>query len=164
MSVVDWKQQFLKLISLFSFDTFDEADIKVEEKIDPKFSWSLSRRHSKRKKKNNMQNVAQGIFQTPASTCFVKAENTRLNSTGSSCDMILFAIPPMSNPWGNVHHLRAWKVATAIKNQDDMRHLLLFNESFNVLHCFVLYNHSLCSYIWGSESKQPFCCSAHLWL
>lgn len=44
MSIVDWKQQFLKLISLFSFDSFDEADIKVEEKIDPKFSLSLSRR------------------------------------------------------------------------------------------------------------------------
>lgn len=162
MSIVDWKQQFLKLISLFSFDTFDEADIKVEEKIDPKFPYR-SVGDSKRKN-NNMQNVAQGIFQTPASTCLVKAENTRLNSTGSSCVTILFAIPPTSNPWGNVHHLRAWKVATVIKNQDDMRHLLLFNESFNVVHCFVLYNHSLCFYIWGSESKQPFCCSAHLWL
>lgn len=49
MSIVDWKQQFLKLISLFSFDTFDEDDIKAEEKIDPKFSILLSRRQQEKK-------------------------------------------------------------------------------------------------------------------
>lgn len=47
--------------------------------------------------------------------CLSKAENTRLNSTGSSCVRTLFAIPPISNPWGNEHHLRAWRVATVIK-------------------------------------------------
>lgn len=44
MSIVDWKQQFLKLISLCSFATFEEAGIRVEEKTGPKFSLSLSRR------------------------------------------------------------------------------------------------------------------------
>lgn len=161
MSVVDWKQQFFKDNQSIQLWHFWWGRYQSGRKDWSKVFRSVG---DSKRKNSNTQNAAQGIFQIPASTCLVKAENTRLNSTGSSRITILFAIPPTSNPWGNVHHLRAWKVATVIKNQDDMRHLLLFNESFNVLHCFVLYNHSLCFYIWGSESKQPFCCSAHLWL
>lgn len=48
------------------------------------------------------------------------------------------------NSFWEEHLLWAWKLATVTINQGDMRQLLLFNASFNVLHYFVWYNHSLC--------------------
>lgn len=48
------------------------------------------------------------------------------------------------NSFWEEHVLWAGKLATVTINQDDMRQLLLFNESFNVLHYLVWYNHSLC--------------------
>lgn len=48
------------------------------------------------------------------------------------------------NSFWEEHLLWAWKLATVTINQDDRRQLLLFNESFNVWHYFVWYNHSSC--------------------
>lgn len=141
MSIFGRHQHLFKLFRLAAWKHEHKKGwaLKWKERVSPQLSFIRREKTAKSKTQQNLQ-IQTCTGSAPESGPLWPKRGAP--SWGPQAGSLLLLSSP--NSFWEELLLWAGKWATVTINQDDMRQLLLGNESFNVLHYFVWYNHSLC--------------------
>lgn len=141
MSIFGRHQHLFKLFRLAAWKHEHKKGraLKWKERVSPRLSFIRREKTAKSKTQQNLQ-IQTCTGSAPESGPLWPKRGAP--SWGPQAGSLLLLSSP--NSFWEELLLWAGKWATVTINQDDMRQLLLGNESFNVLHYFVWYNHSLC--------------------